>query len=555
MRKYPITKILIKKNLISSTSEAVIQKEGDVSSLSEIELLETLNIITNQRLIHILSDIFHMDVVELEGLILDEKTIEELPHDVIHRLAILPIESTDTHLTVAISDPTNISGLETLYYYTNKKLIFRIALRATIIRISAMHISQSKSIEAVESLKQEMESDVDVIFDNNLEDESDAPTIKLTNAILSEAIMEMASDIHIEPYENELVIRNRIDGHLNEKMRLPISIYPAIIARLKLISGMDISERRVPQEGRLEVHLMDKPVDLRFSTIPNVFGEKLVIRILEKSYLNKGLHELGLQEADYERVERVLKRPNGIILVTGPTGSGKSTTLYGFLNYMKRPEKSIVTVEDPVEFTIEGFNQTQVNLKQGMTFPVALRAILRQDPDIIMIGEIRDEDTANIAVRASITGHLVLSTLHTNSALSSIIRLTDMGIEPYLISDSVRCVIAQRLLRRLCPHCKTMHMSSEVEMKVLNIKKPANIYQSVGCEKCNQTGYHGRFPIFEVLVITAELRKLIQHEADVAELEESIVKQHMSNLYEQGVLSVLRGDTTIQELRGLDDGE
>lgn len=555
MRNFPITKILLKHSIISSSKEEMIKQEGARSSYSEIELLETLNIISNQRLIEELSNIFHMEAIDLDEVVLDDKIIDELPYDVLQRLTILPIKSNERELTIAISDPTNISGLETLYYYTNKKIIFKIALRASIIRIATMHISQSKSIEAAAMLKQEMENDAEVVFDNNLDDDSDAPTIKLTNAILSEAIMESASDIHVEPYENDLVIRNRVDGYLSEKMRLPISIYPAIMARLKLISGMDISERRVPQEGRLEVHLMDRPVDLRFSTIPNVYGEKLVIRILEKSFLDRHINELGFQDSDYEKLIKVLQHPNGIILVTGPTGSGKSTTLYGFLNYIKTVEKSIVTVEDPVEFTIEGFNQTQVNMKQGMTFPVALRAILRQDPDIIMVGEIRDEETANIAVRASITGHLVLSTLHTNSALSSIVRLIDMGIESYLIADSVRCVIAQRLLRRLCPFCKQEHHTNEIDMNILNIKKPALIYEPKGCEKCNQTGYVGRFPVFEVLCVNSDLKRLIQKGEDINVLEAHCKEQNMSNLYEQGVLAVLRGDTAIQELRGLDDGE
>ncbi|MEG0265362.1 MAG: GspE/PulE family protein, partial [Erysipelotrichaceae bacterium] len=429
-----------------------------------------------------------------------------------------------------------------------------LATRSSLYKVLTLFNSKNKSSEAVEVLSSEFET-VEEVNENDLDNNNDdAPTIKLTNSILSEAITFNASDIHIEPFEKLLKIRYRVDGKLKEVMSLPMAIYPAIIARMKMISGMDITERRTPQEGRMEVTLLDKEIDIRFSTLPNVFGEKMVLRLLKKDFMNQSLSALGLNKRDFGKVKAMLERKDGIILVTGPTGSGKSTTLYSFLGALWSPEKSLVTVEDPVEYTIEGFNQTQVNSKQGMTFPVALRAILRQDPDIIMIGEIRDEETANIAVRSSITGHLVLSTLHTNSALSSIARLVDMGIAKYLIADSFRGVIAQRLLRKLCPDCKEAYTSTPSEMEMLKINKPVTLYRPCGCKKCNEMGYRGRFAIFEVLHITKTMKDSIQNNASMDELKRVANEDGMNSLFENAIYHVLAGNTSIQELGGLDDG-
>lgn len=556
MRKYPIANILIKNKIISNEAAQQMMLDGETSTLSESELLDSYNIIKESRLMRELGKIFHLHVIpELANISISDEVFEEIPVNIISNMDILPIKSTETELTIAISDPTNISGLESLSYYTQKHLIFVLAMRSEIIKVFQLRTSQSKSSEAIESLIQEFTNKEDLIIGKNIDDDSDAPTIQLTNSILMEAITSNASDIHVEPYESYMLIRYRIDGVLEEAMRLPVKIYSALIARFKLISGMDIAERRVPQEGRLEVRLRDIPVDIRFSTIPNVFGEKLVMRILQKEFLNTGIDNIGFNSEEYEKITKMLERPNGIILVTGPTGSGKSTTLYSFLNYIKSPRKSIVTVEDPVEYTIEGFNQTQVNLRQGLTFPKCLRAILRQDPDIIMIGEIRDEETAEIAVRASITGHLVLSTLHTNTAVSSISRIINMGIEPYLISDSLRGVIAQRLMRRLCPDCKEKSITTPVEMDLLKIHSPQQIYHAKGCKACNHTGYKGRFAVFEVLYITSDVKGEIQNSDSVSAIEQNVLKKKYSKLYDSGIRAVLHGDTTIQELKGLDQDE
>lgn len=554
MKKFPITKILLKNDIITHEKASLMESEEAAPNISEIQLLQQVQVIDEERLIRVLSDIFHLPIKELEGLKPPE-TLKEIPEDISQRLCIIPFNSTDEELDIAISDPTNINGIESLHYYTRKKINLWIGKESQILEFWKIYDTQSKSTQAVESLKQEF--DFDKIADETIVDEEneDAPTIKLTNSIISEAIAYGASDVHIEPYEDNLLIRCRIDGNLKEIMNLPKSVFPAIMARLKLICGMDISERRIPQEGRLEMQMDNTRIDIRFSTLPNVFGEKMVMRLLKKKFADKSLEELGFRNQNLADVNKMLQRPDGIILVTGPTGSGKSTTLYAFLNLLKSPEKAIVTVEDPVEYTIEGFNQTQVNMKQGLTFPIALRAILRQDPDIIMIGEIRDEETAQIAVRSSITGHLVLSTLHTNSALNSIIRLIDMGIEPYLIADAIRGVIAQRLMRKLCPHCKKEHITTPAEMRMLQIDRPQLIYQAVGCNKCNDIGYKGRFPVFEVMYITPEIRKIIQ-EGGTSNTLELYMKDHpFTTLYKNGIQAVLNGDTSMQELGGLDDGE
>lgn len=554
MRKFPIIKVLVKNHVLTQESAQRLMIEGEKSKVSEYELLQTQNM-SEESILNHLSKIFHLPIMNIEHITISEESFGEIPDSIFGQLQVLPIKSTETEITIAISDPTDIAGLESLSYYTSKQLVFVLAKPSLIVKQYQLHTSQSKSNEAVESLIQEFDTENDFKFDKNIEDNTDAPTIQLTNSILLEAIISDASDIHVEPYEKEMVIRYRVDGVLKEIMRLPMSVYSALIARFKLICGMDISERRIPQEGRLEVTMRDLPVDIRFSTIPNVYGEKLVMRILQKKFLNTEVQDIGFNAKEYELVTKMLKSPNGIILVTGPTGSGKSTTLYSFLNFIKTSEKSIVTVEDPVEYTIEGFNQTQVNTRQGLTFPICLRAILRQDPDIIMIGEIRDEETAEIAVRASITGHLVLSTLHTNTSVSSISRLINMGIEPYLIADSLRGVIAQRLVRRLCPDCKEQRITNEMEMRYLHLNKPQTIYHPKGCKTCSFTGYRKRFAIFEVLYITPEIKRSIQNTTEVSQIEQKVMETDFQKLYDSGIDAVLRGDTSLQELRGVQRDE
>jgi type II secretory ATPase GspE/PulE/Tfp pilus assembly ATPase PilB-like protein len=389
--------------------------------------------------------------------------------------------------------------------------------------------------------------------DEEADTEGDAPIIKLVSLLLLEAYTNRASDIHIEPLENKLRIRFRIDGVLQEMQAPPKRLHSAIVSRLKIMSrSMSIAERRLPQDGRIQIRLGDKSVDLRVSTIPTVHGESVVMRILDKTSLMLGLPDLGFLSDDQAKFEQCIALPDGIILVTGPTGSGKTTTLYGCLNYMNKPDRKLITVEDPVEYQMNGINQVPVNASIGMTFPAALRSMLRQAPNIIMIGEIRDYETASIAVNASLTGHLVLSTLHTNDAPSAIARLVDIGIKPFLVSSSVRAVVAQRLVRKLCTFCKAAGELTEYEMSALQIEpgmlKQASVMRPIGCDKCRGKGFRGRMGIFEMFLVDDEVRNMINNNASTIALRQRARELGMRTLREDGVRKVLSGMTTADEV-------
>ncbi|MBD3768055.1 MAG: type II secretion system ATPase GspE [Gammaproteobacteria bacterium] len=374
----------------------------------------------------------------------------------------------------------------------------------------------------------------------------DAPVIKLLNAILAEAIRAHASDVHIEPFENQLRIRFRIDGRLSTVLTPKAAIAAMLVSRIKVMARLDIAEKRVPQDGRIALRLGGRAVDLRVSTIPSSFGERVVMRLLDKSAGRLNLSQLGFSDPMLAGIQHLLNKPHGIFLVTGPTGSGKTTTLYAGISRLNDVQRNIMTVEDPVEYYLEGISQTQVNSKANMTFAKGLRAILRQDPDVVMIGEIRDVETAEIAVQASLTGHLVLSTLHTNTAVGAITRLRDMGVEPFLLASSLIGVLAQRLVRQLCPHCKSAHEADAAECAALGVKQ-ALIYQPVGCEACQHTGYQGRMGLYELVSIDETVRQLIHD--DAAELAiERYVRQNSPSLLQSGLEKVLNGETSLEEV-------
>jgi general secretion pathway protein E len=382
-----------------------------------------------------------------------------------------------------------------------------------------------------------------------LEQQEDAPIIRLINAILSQAIKEGASDIHVEPYEKRLVVRFRVDGMLREIVEPKRELAPLLISRIKVMSRLDIAEKRVPQDGRISVRVGGREVDLRVSTLPSANGERVVMRILDKNQARLDLDRLGFAPAALEGLKRLLARPHGIILVTGPTGSGKSTTLYGCLNHLNDGKSNILTVEDPIEYNIEGIGQTQVNVKAGMTFAGGLRAMLRQDPDVVMVGEIRDAETAGIAVQASLTGHLVLSTLHTNTAAGAVTRLEDMGIEPFLLASSVNGVIAQRLVRVLCSDCKQPHVPDSAEMELLQISRADEhlLFRPAGCAACNNRGYRGRMGLYELLEVDDTVRTLIHKRAPEDEIVAQSRKTQQS-LRADGRAKVLSGRTTVEEV-------
>jgi len=375
----------------------------------------------------------------------------------------------------------------------------------------------------------------------------DAPIVRLLNAVLTESLKENASDIHIEPYEKEALVRFRLDGVLRTVLTPSVQIAPLLISRIKVMSKLDIAEKRLPQDGRMSVLIGGRNVDLRVSTMPSSHGERVVMRLLDKDAGKLKAQQLGMPENTKQELDQLISRPHGIILVTGPTGSGKTTTLYAALQQMDRQQRNIMTVEDPVEYDLPGVSQTQINLRAGMTFARGLRAILRQDPDVILIGEIRDGETAEIATQASLTGHLVLSTLHTNTAAGAITRLQDLGVDSFLLASTVRGIISQRLMRKLCPHCRKEVAADEYQSNLLNIKQGETIYESDGCEHCNNTGFIGRQALFELVTVSAELQSLIHENAGEIELEQAI-RQHVPSIREAGFELVRQGATTVEEV-------
>lgn len=380
-----------------------------------------------------------------------------------------------------------------------------------------------------------------------LDSEDDAPIIRLLNALFNQAIKEVASDIHIETFENNVMVRMRIDGILRESLEIPRRLAPILISRIKVMAKLDIAEKRVPQDGRITLKIANHQVDVRISTMPCSHGERIVMRILDKKTSKLNLTKLGMSNDNLKQINELISSPHGIILVTGPTGSGKTTTLYAMLNALNNISRNILTIEDPIEYDLPGIGQTQVNSKIQMTFAKGLRAMLRQDPDVVMVGEIRDLETAEIAVQASLTGHLVLSTLHTNTAISAIARLNDMGVENFLLASSLQGLIAQRLVRRLCEHCKTSFTPDEEEKKLLSCQSSQKIYKAVGCEKCFEQGYQGRLGIYEVIIVDETLKNAIHQHCSQTELVE-LARKNSKSILHDGFNHVLEGNTTIEEV-------
>ena len=461
----------------------------------------------------------------------------------------LPIEEDDNTITFIISNPFRIEELKEFYNSTNKKIVYNLVEPTQmnlLVRYADNKLQQAAALSDFASTNNNIND-----TDNPIEGDIliDAPIIKLCDSILKDAVNRGASDIHIEPFENEIILRFRIDGRLVVIDKMTPTYYQSILARYKIMAEMNIAERRVPQDGAIKLDIGNSKYDFRVSTLPTLFGEKLVIRIYDVGLSTSSLGNLGMDKKQEELVLNMIHRPHGILLLTGPTGSGKSTSLYTFLRYLNKTETNIITVEDPVENQINGINQVQVNPKANLTFANALRSILRQDPNIIMIGEIRDEETAQIATRAAITGHLVLSTIHANDSYGVVSRLINMGIAPYLVADSLLGSISQRLVRKLCPNCKKEHLTSEIEMSVLGLKSPVKIYEPVGCHACNHTGYNGRVGVFEILVNNHEIRDTIMNPMFTTELLEEVA--HIPSLLDNAKERVLKGETSFAEYQEL----
>lgn len=553
-KKIRIGDLLLQNGYITEEQLEIALAEQKVRKTKLGETLMALGFISQEDFSAILSNQLGIESVDLRIERIEDAAIRMISEDIMKRYEIVPFgfdEGNANLLKVAMADPMNLGAIDDISLITNMEVKAYYSPKMQIsIQLDRM-FGKKQAMEAAEQYQIEHADEFD--GDDKEEESGDvnnAPIVKIVRTMLEQAVRQGASDVHIEPMERELRIRYRVDGVLREVMDYNTSLLPAMIARIKIVSGLDISEKRKPQDGRLTLMVDNKEYDVRVSILPTVFGEKTVMRLTAKDGLTKDKKYLGLSPEDEERLDKILHNPHGIILVTGPTGSGKSTTCYTVLSELNTEEVNIITVEDPVEANVNGVNQVQVNTKADLTFASALRSILRQDPDIIMIGEIRDGETAGIAVKASITGHLVISTLHTNSTAASVTRLIDMGVEPYLIGDSVVGIIAQRLVRKLCPACKKAKQATEKEMGLLGVKagEELTIYEPCGCDECGGSGYRGRTAIYEIMTITSKIRNRIHDKVTADELRDIAVSEGMNTLRMAAAKNVRDGITSINEM-------
>lgn len=514
-------------------------------------LVET-NVITEDDIIEAIEQQTGIAKVDLNNIDFDKKAINLVTENLCRKHNLIPFGFTeDNKIKVAMADPLNIFAIDDVNISTAFEVACYIALNSEINKFIEVSYSSAKVIKAAEDLSREtLESKNSNNAVDNIDDVKNAPVVKMVDFLFKNAVDMRASDIHIEPFESYIRIRYRIDGELQEVNTLGVESLAPLVTRIKILADLNIAEKRIPQDGKIITKIGNNDVDLRISILPVVNGEKVVIRILNRSSYKVGKDKLGMTEDNLRKLDNIINSPHGIVLVTGPTGSGKSTTLYTVLNELNSSDVNIITVEDPVEYTLDGINQVNVNTKAGLTFASGLRSILRQDPDIVMIGEIRDDETAQIAVKAAITGHLVMSTLHTNDAPSSITRLIDMGIEPYLVATSISGVIAQRLIRTICPHCKRAYEASDYEKKILigNNNEQLILYKGEGCGYCNNTGYLGRRGVHEIMEITREHRDAINETRDSNVYKDIAIKNGMTTLGEECKRLVLEGITTVTQL-------
>ena len=545
--------LLIKQNVLTEEElkKALELQKGSGKNIGEV--LVDNGFITEEMIVRALQMQLGLKVVQLAGVTIPKEVRGLVSVDLLKKYTCIPFELDPYNaniLHLAMADPMDMMAIDDISIVTNLQVEPYIATTRDIRTAIDRWYGASETLDAARRFTQEREQLRGNTGEEPGADVSDAPIVQLVRSLLEQAIRQRASDVHIEALESKVRVRYRIDGALYEKMVYDNSLLPAISTRIKLMGGMDISEKRKPQDGRMTIMVDRHEYDIRISSVPTVHGEKIVMRISSKLSLTKNKKELGLAPDELRRFDHMLSAPYGIIFVTGPTGSGKSTTLYTALSELNKEAVNIVTVEDPVEADIEGINQIQVNNKVDLTFASALRSILRQDPDIIMIGEIRDRETAGIAVQASITGHLVVSTLHTNNAAGTLNRMADMGVERYLIADSVVGVIAQRLVRKLCPHCRKKRLATEEEKRLLkqDTYKEMEIYEPTGCDLCNHTGYFGRTGVFEIMEVNEEIRDLIAEGGSSEELENAARRAGMCTLHDNGIRYVLEGITSIEEM-------
>ena len=554
-KKVRLGDLLVQKGIITEEQLSEALKQQKEKKLMLGEMIVSMGFASQSQINDVLCEHLNIDFVDMREEEPDPQVLSLLDESIMRKYTLVPLRHDNNNagaLQVAMADPMNILAMDDINIITGMQVVPILANAQDINAFLDKAFGQQQAQNIVELYKREQEdNNKEAEKENNArrEEIENAPIVVLINNIIEQAVRQRASDIHIEPMEKTVRVRYRIDGNLKEIMKYDNALLGAITTRLKIMSGMDISEKRKPQDGRITTTVDRREYDIRVSNLPTVYGEKVVMRIASKEGFNVDISKLGLTERDRKVFQDILRNPHGIILVTGPTGSGKSTTLYTALSELNTEDVNIITVEDPVEANIDGINQVQVNTKANLTFASALRSILRQDPDIIMIGEIRDSETAEIAVRASITGHLVVSTLHTNSTASSVARLEDMGVESYLIADSMVGIIAQRLVRRLC-ECKKPKEATVEEKQLLGVdtEKSCTIYEPCGCKLCNNTGYYGRMGIYEIMKISPAIKRLISKNADAEDIKNQAVKEGMNTLKMAASNGVKEGITSIAEM-------
>ena len=553
--KKRIGDILVEEGILTEEQIEEALKAAKAENKKIGEAITDLGFASEQDIAEALSSQLGFEYVNLSTVHIPDNVLSLINESVLRKHLMIPyafVPNTINQVKVAMVDPMDMSAIDDFSIVTNLLVVPSVATTRDILIALDRYYGDTETIKAAQEYAREREDLAAKLAEGDLssQDVQSSPVVQLVTSMVEQAARQRASDIHIEAKEDSVRVRFRIDGSLYEKFTYSIHLLPAIMARLKIIGGMDIAEKRKPQDGRFTILVDKREYDIRVSVLPTVYGEKCVMRLAQKKALTRNKSELGFSPSELKAFDDILKNPNGILLVTGPTGSGKSTTLYTALSELNKEDVNIVTVEDPVEANIDGINQVQVNVKAELTFASALRSILRQDPDIIMIGEIRDGETAQIAVQASITGHLVVSTLHTNSAAGSISRLINMGVEGYLLADSLVGIIAQRLVRRLCPYCKKPHLITDTERRIMGIRADVNpeIYEPVGCERCDNTGYSGRIGIYEIMKITPPLKELISKNASVSELKQMGMREGMHTLRQSATMLVIKGITSVHEM-------
>jgi type IV pilus assembly protein PilB len=557
--------LLVAEGLITDAQlrQALGDQKGKADKLGSVLIRQ--GSITEEQLIGFLSRQYGIPSITLQNLDIDAETLRLVPPHIAKKYEVLPVKRIGGTLTLAMSDPTNVFALDDIAFMTNLQILPVVAPQAAIRRALDSNYDMAQPMSSMTDMMSEITGDasnVEVVEDEQAgkqvdvfelkESADEAPVVKLVNMVLVDAIRKGASDLHWEPYEKTFRVRFRIDGVLHEMLSPPKRLEPAIISRLKIMSNLDISERRLPQDGRIKLRYGSREIDFRVSILPTIFGEKAVLRILDKEALQLDMTKLGFDAWSYEKFGHAIHQPYGMVLITGPTGSGKTTTLYSAISTINSPEHNIMTAEDPVEYNLKGVNQVQVNEGIGRTFAGVLRSFLRQDPDVILVGETRDNETAQISIRAALTGHLVFTTLHTNDCPSTVARLVDMGVQPFLLSSALLLILAQRLGRRICKDCREPIEGHEDDLvpygHVSEGRGRVTFFKGKGCQTCNFTGMKGRIALYEVMPITEDLRNVILKGAQTAEIREMAQAQGMKTLRQAGLLKVLEGTTTVEEV-------